>query len=463
MLDKRDEPQLMDFGLAKRMDDDSSNTIDGSLLGTPAYMAPEQARGDHSQVGPHSDQYSLGAVLYELLTQTKPFEGPPHLILAKVLDEDPAPIATLRPDVPRDLVAICEKAMGKDKAARYESCHAFADDLERWIHGDVTLARPISRAEKVQRWIRRNPRVTVAFSTALLAIGLAAAVSIVFAAYASRTASRESQAAEVLRQEQERTKLALTKAEQESSRATEAQQLAEKERTAADEARQRAEDQAVALRATLARSNFQNGVSLYDIGDVDAALESLKQAAEMIEPESPLAIGYRRVLVDRVLRGGSLLTPPLRGDSVWRQGFFTKDGSRCVTAGAGGTTQIWEVATGEPVGAPFKTATSVDQVSIDRSESQLLTVCRDGSVHLWKMDEREQSLSLLPATGTPACGIFSPDGRSVVTGDSTGALRRWKLPRERSKAKASGIRQRFRRWRFLLMASGWRSVPSMDF
>ncbi len=113
MLDSRNEPQLMDFGLAKQVNEDSAMTTEGALLGTPAYMAPEQARGDTSKVGPHSDQYATGAVLYELLTGKRPFEGPPHAVLAQILSVEPPSPKSLRADVPRDLEAIALKAMSK--------------------------------------------------------------------------------------------------------------------------------------------------------------------------------------------------------------------------------------------------------------------------------------------------------------------------------------------------------------
>ncbi len=171
MLSEDGIPQIMDFGLAKRVNEDAGMTTDGSVLGTPVYMPPEQARGDMSKVGPHSDQYSLGVVLYELLTGKRPFEGPVHAVLAAVLSEEPAAPRKVRAEIPKDLEAICQKAMSKDVERRYETTAAFAGDVERWLRGDSIFARPISSLERFQRWYRREP-VTSGLAVAVVALAL---------------------------------------------------------------------------------------------------------------------------------------------------------------------------------------------------------------------------------------------------------------------------------------------------
>lgn len=151
--------RIMDFGLAKQLDDDSSLSIDGSVLGTPSYMAPEQARGEIAAIDGRSDQYSLGVVLYELLTGKKPFSGPPHAVLAKVADanHDPPPPRSRDATIPKDLEAICQRAMSNDPVGRYADMGQFAADLDRWLEGKPTDARPLGPHERVARWCRRNP------------------------------------------------------------------------------------------------------------------------------------------------------------------------------------------------------------------------------------------------------------------------------------------------------------------
>jgi hypothetical protein len=159
MLDRNNRPQIMDFGLAKRLDQNSTATAEGSLLGTPAYMAPEQARGEVDKVGPHSDQYSLGTVLYELLTGRRPFEGPAAVVIARAASEEPPAPRSINPEIPPDLEAICLKAMERDLAKRYANTANLAADLERWLNGEPVTARPLSMTVKLRRWARRRPLV----------------------------------------------------------------------------------------------------------------------------------------------------------------------------------------------------------------------------------------------------------------------------------------------------------------
>ncbi len=157
LLDPDGQPHLMDFGLAKRETDDPPETVEGQVLGTPAYMAPEQARGESNRVDGRSDVYSLGVVLYELLTGERPFRGNRRMLLLQVLDDEPRPPRRLNDRIPRDLENICLKAMAKTPGRRYTAATDFADDLRRFARGEPVRARPAGWGQRIWKWCRRNP------------------------------------------------------------------------------------------------------------------------------------------------------------------------------------------------------------------------------------------------------------------------------------------------------------------
>jgi eukaryotic-like serine/threonine-protein kinase len=165
-------PKITDFGLAKRVESDSKQTRTGSLMGTPSYMAPEQARGDTYAISPLSDLYSLGAILYEMLTGRPPFQGATLLdTMEQVRSQEPVPPTRLQPKIPRDLETICLKCLQKLPSQRYPNMAALADDLKSFLDEKPIKARPVGRLEHAWRWVKRNPRVAT-LSASIVALGL---------------------------------------------------------------------------------------------------------------------------------------------------------------------------------------------------------------------------------------------------------------------------------------------------
>jgi tRNA A-37 threonylcarbamoyl transferase component Bud32 len=172
LLDPDGVPKVTDFGIAKRLKSDTSLTLSGAVIGTPTYMAPEQAKGTSRDVGAAADVYALGAILYEMLSGRPPFlpEDSETAVTVRVITEDPVSPAFYRPGIPRDLETICMKCLEKEPRDRYASAAAFAEDLRRFLDDESILARPPTTIVRTLKWVRRHPWRFVARAAILLAV-----------------------------------------------------------------------------------------------------------------------------------------------------------------------------------------------------------------------------------------------------------------------------------------------------
>ncbi len=195
LIDENGQPRVTDFGLAKQIEGDSNLTGTGQVLGTPSYMPPEQAAGKHDQVGPHSDVYSLGAILYCLLTGRPPFQAPSAVeTLVQVIEQNPVAPRVLNGWIDRDLNTICMKCLEKEPFHRYAMARDVVDELDRFLHGEPIHARPLSMLGRSWRWCRRKP-----VASGLIAVSLTAVLSLLVSLdYRRRMleASRASEEAE---------------------------------------------------------------------------------------------------------------------------------------------------------------------------------------------------------------------------------------------------------------------------
>ncbi len=182
--------KVTDFGLAKRLDDDSGHTRSGAIMGTPSYMAPEQAYGKSNEIGPAADIYALGAVLYAALTGHPPFRGATAWeTVEQVRIQEPVPPRRLLPKLPRDLETICLKCLLKEPERRFATALELAEDLERFLDGRPVLVRPVPAWERASRWARRRPAQAAAVAALALALVGGSTGAVFYGLYEHQQAS----------------------------------------------------------------------------------------------------------------------------------------------------------------------------------------------------------------------------------------------------------------------------------
>jgi tetratricopeptide (TPR) repeat protein len=309
-------PKVGDFGLARRLEEDAGQTRSGMVLGTPSYMAPEQAEGRVHDVGPLADVYSLGAVLYECLTGRPPFTGATLLdTLKQVSTQEPVAPRQLQPGVPRDLETVCLKCLHKDPRRRYASAAVLAEELDRFLAGRPIHARPVGPVGRLTRWCRRNPLPAglLGLAAALLVAWAVTASLLSWFAYAQkREADHQASRA--------REKEALAQAE--AARALQQEMKAQQEAARAARNAKKAKDtadltvrQIIGLGESLAKKLYRRPASAQEAPEADRlrhdVLASLRQS---------LAVLGREVEKAGVTTFGRMATLQEMGDLLMRLG-----------------------------------------------------------------------------------------------------------------------------------------------
>ena len=386
---------MTDFGLAKKLDDAVGPTLSGQVMGTPEYLAPEQASGKGGASGPAADIYALGAILYECLTGRPPFRAASVLeTLAQVLGDEPVAPRSLNAAVPLELESICLKCLEKEPARRYRGAGALGEDLEHWLlAGKPIRARPVRLAERAVKWAKRNPAVSALSAAVLLTFALGAGAATWFgldatfqAGEAKKAVGREREKADEAEKLAKKADRAAETASKSSEEARESEKKALKNEAAAKEEAYRANLALHAIKITSALQAWRR----HDVARAETILGEVRE-------EFRQTWEYRHVLS---LCRRKALTLKGHTDTV-RAVAFSPDGSRVVSGSGGSTTlKVWDAATGRELLTLNGHTNEVNAVAYSPCGGRIASASADNSVRVWDAWTGKDLITIQGNTGS---------------------------------------------------------------
>jgi WD40 repeat protein len=410
LLDGRGEPHVTDFGLARKIGKDSSLTRTGVIVGTPSYMAPEQARG-REDVTTEADVYGLGAVLYELLAGRPPFLGEDVLdTLYQVREREPAAPRTYCPAVDRDLETVCLKCLEKDPNRRYSSAAALADDLDRWAAGEPVLARRAGPLERAAKWVKRHPA-----GAGLVGLGVVTAAAVIWGLVAL---SYNAELAEGKRRVEEtngRLEDALGQLRVEKDEA-------DRLRGVADGQRKRAGEQEALARRFLYVTQMNQAKQAYEEKKFGHALALL----DKLRPDRPEQEDLRGPEWHHLWRlcGGS--HHDLRGHSAGITcTAYSPDGRLIASGDAEGSVRLWDAGTQRERRTLAGPRGAVNALAFDLKGKRVAAAGDDRVVRVWDVETGRELIRFGGHKGAVAAAAFHPTADRVVSGSDDGAVHLW--------------------------------------